>query len=105
MLPQSTETAISGKWIFNGTKMCADAACERIEWLTQHHFRQVAVMDNGWTTLFFDSVDGRFWERTFPQSEMHGGGPPRLAVISYEEAQIRYLLDKSPYADTDLCDS
>jgi hypothetical protein len=39
--------------------------------LTRQHLRQIAVSEGsgGWETLFQDPNDGRYWERTFPQSE------------------------------------
>ncbi len=73
----------------------SDEACERINWLTQHCLQYVAQSEKsgGWETLFRDPQDGRLWERTFPSGEMHGGGPPKLAVISLSEASMKYRLD------------
>jgi hypothetical protein len=65
-----------------------DAA--RIHKLVQSELEFVGATDGGWSRLFRDKADGRFWEHTYPHSELHGGGPPRLAVISRDEAQQRY---------------
>jgi hypothetical protein len=43
-----------------------------------------------WETLFQDHDDGRYWERTYPNSEMHEGGPPALVCVSEEEAKAKY---------------
>ena len=34
----------------------------------------------------------RFWERTYPQGELHGGGPPALTHIPSDAATIKYRL-------------
>jgi len=41
-------------------------------------------------TLYRDPDDGRYWERTYPQSELHGGGPPELRVLATEDARQKY---------------
>jgi hypothetical protein len=95
MKPQPLETDLLGKWIFENGKMRGDATCERIEWLTKYHLLKVAKSREwgDWESLFQDPDDGRFWERTFPQSHMQGGGPPRLRAMSSEEAHSKYQFD------------
>lgn len=92
---QPEETELTGRWVQGGGKIRGDAACERIEWLTSHHLRQVAISKQwgAWETLFQDPDDGRYWERTYPQSELHGGGPPRLAVMDGNLAKKKYNLE------------
>ena len=92
MKPTSLETELIGKWLNANGEAQRDATCERIEWLTKHHLRKVAVSKQwgGWETLFQDPDDGRYWERTYPQSGMHGGGPPCLMIISPEIARKKY---------------
>ena len=85
---KSDETDLRGVWSFVDGKMIANDACKRIESLVKHHLKQVA--GGGWETLYLDPNDGRYWEQTYPQGEMHGGGPPRLAVISKAEAEAKY---------------
>lgn len=86
------ERDLVGKWNFDGAKTRGDEVCDRIRYLTEQVMEKLAVSrDYGaWETLFRDPADGRLWERTYPQGEMHGGGPPRLAVISEEEARRKY---------------
>jgi Immunity protein 27 len=86
------ETRIVGAWTLVGGKMLADEACNRVEQLTSHALQKLGVSTvyGGWETLFRDPVDGRLWERTYPQGELHGGGPPQLAVISIEDARRKY---------------
>lgn len=89
-LPQPGETLIEGGWLSSGGKVVADPAAQRIEGLVRGHLRQIAVIADGWAVLFKDPADGRLWELTYPQSEMHGGGPPRLENISLTAARLRY---------------
>jgi len=45
-----------------------------------------------WEMLFKDPDDGRYWERTYPQGEMHGGGSPELRCLSPQDAAAKYDL-------------
>lgn len=86
------ETSLVGKWIEESDHVRGDSTCERIQWLTSKYLRKIAISKTwgAWETLFQDHVDGRYWEQTYPQSEMHGGGPPTLKCISKEEARAKY---------------
>jgi hypothetical protein len=65
-------------------------AHERIEALTQQRLQRIASRDGGWTVLYRDPADGRFWELSFPRSELHGGGPAKLSFITRDEAMRLY---------------
>ena len=86
------ERDLVGKWNFDGFKTRSDEVCDRIKHLTERVLEKIAVSREygAWETLFRDPADGRLWERTYPQGEMHGGGPPRLTVISEIEAREKY---------------
>jgi hypothetical protein len=86
------ENEIVGKWISKNGKICDDPASDRIKWLISNHLRKIAVskQSGAWETLFQDPDDSRYWERTYPKSQTHGGGPPTLKCISYEEAEAKY---------------
>ena len=43
---------------------------------------KVVVDLSGWEILYRCVGDGTFWLKTYPQSELHGGGPPRLERVS-----------------------
>ena len=89
ILPHETE--IRGEWKLVGGRMEADANCRRIEALTSGPLRKVAMGPSGaWEVLYVDPADGRYWELTYPQGEMHGGGPPLLECISRDEARKKY---------------
>lgn len=84
------EDELYGKWIEKDGVVSADETCCRIEWLTTNWLEKQAVDDSGWNVLYQDPSDGRYWELTYPQSEMHGGGPPALLHVSKETVESRY---------------
>jgi hypothetical protein len=84
------ETELQGKWVLENGTVAADDTCRRIELLTKTHLRKIKADDSGWNILYQDPEDGRYWELTYPQSEMHGGGPPNLRGLSREAAKSRY---------------
>lgn len=90
----SDEQRLTGSWIEENGKVCGDAISERIDWLLAHHLRKVVDSPQwgAWETLYQDPNDGRYWERTYPQGDLHGGGPPELRCLSAEEARQRYGL-------------
>ncbi len=81
---------LTGQWLMRDGKAVADEICLQIDQLIASHFKAIGHDDSGWFTLFRDVRDGQLWERSYPQSEMHGGGPPQLARISIEDAARRY---------------
>jgi hypothetical protein len=89
---QSDDSLLTGYWLVQNGKAHGDAACERIEWLLSHHLLKVAdsLEGGGWETLYRDPDDGRYWERTFPQGELQGGGPPQLRCLTADEARQKY---------------
>jgi Immunity protein 27 len=94
LLPDESE--LIGDWVFDGSTSARDEVCSRIEYLLENVLQKVAESPKwgSWETLYRDPRDGRFWERTFPKGEMHGGGPPRLAVISRAAAEAKYALNR-----------
>ena len=84
------ETKIIGHWNFNGSKMIADDQCLRIDMLIKNYLVRVATDSSGWLTLYQDPNDCRYWELTYPDSEMQGGGPPLLILLSESEAKDKY---------------
>jgi hypothetical protein len=63
---------------------------EEVERLMQTGLVEVARRDGGWATLLRDPGSGAYWERDYPSSEYHGGGPPRLRELSVEEVRLLY---------------
>jgi hypothetical protein len=85
------EADLRGDWLVQKDRsVVADATEQRIEWLTKQKLKRIANDWSGWNTLYRDPRDGRLWELTYPQGEMHGGGPRRLHVLSRDEAAAKY---------------
>jgi hypothetical protein len=84
------ETEIIGSWETVAGRVTKDEQAHRVESLVRGYLKPVANSSGGWERLFKDPADGRFWELTYPNSELHGGGPPKLAVLTKEEATRRY---------------
>jgi hypothetical protein len=84
------ETVLEGKWLAEGSKVVADDTARRIDALLKEQLKKVATSSDGWSQLYLDPTDGRLWQRTFPHSEMHGGGSQKLEVISIESAKELY---------------
>lgn len=89
---QSHEQELVGKWVLVSNKMVADETCQRIEELIDGYLMKLATDESGWDTLYQDPSDGRYWELTYPQSEMHGGGPPALTSVSEDYARQKYKI-------------
>lgn len=87
---KSNEIKLIGKWLYQGTKVKGDPTCQRIEKLTQNYLIEVAANGEDWSILYQDPEDNRYWELTYPQSHMHGGGPPSLSLISSKTAKLKY---------------
>lgn len=82
------ETDLICKWEVIDGKVTGNDICDRIDFLISRFLKQVTRA--GWETLYRDPTDGRYWELTYPEGEMHGGGPARLSWISEEDAEAKY---------------
>lgn len=81
---------IVGKWLKVSGKVRGDQACRIIAHLVENHLILVGEREGAWTKLYLDPMTGRYWEHTYPQSYMHGAGPPALTSISKERVQELY---------------
>lgn len=86
------EIELKGSWKLKGFSMKADDMCVRIEKLISEYLMEIGIDENGWNKLFQDPEDKRYWELTYPESEMHGGGPPLLRHLSIQEVRSKYPL-------------
>jgi hypothetical protein len=84
------ENSLIGAWKLVDGTMKQDSTCERIQWLTESVLREISVDGNNWTALYQDPADGRYWELSYPQSHMQGGGPPALQFLDKKTAKERY---------------
>jgi hypothetical protein len=72
---ESSETELVSRWEPSEGGVVGDVVERRINWLTQTQLRKVGTDPSGWNSLFLDDRDGRHWELTYPESEMHGAVP------------------------------
>jgi hypothetical protein len=86
----STETLLTGKWIWQGDRIVGDETCNRIYDLIKNHLKEEGRDASGWEALYRDPDDGRLWELTYPQGELQGGGPPQLRHLTVDEAKSKY---------------
>ena len=84
------EREIRCKWHVVGGRVQGDEGCQRIDELTSGYLRKLEADPSGWEMLFVDPEDGRYWELTYPESALHGGGPPLLRNLTREEARSKY---------------
>ena len=76
------ESELRGSWVIDATGgISEDPVCQRIQALVKNHLQLVATSSDGWRKLFRDAGDQRYWALSYPQGEMHGGGPPTLHVV------------------------
>jgi len=84
------ETCLTGAWLETKRRIVEDPAARRIGQLIDQHLVELCADPSGWAVLYRDPGDGRLWELTWPQSELHGGGPPRLICLAVEAARAKY---------------
>ena len=83
------ETDLRCEWEVVDGKVIGNDVCDRIDLLVSQYLVEVA--GRGWETLYQDPYDGRYWELTYPQGEMHGGGPARLTYLPDGRARVKYV--------------
>jgi hypothetical protein len=85
-----TETRLTAHWYLKGRKVVGDKTSDRIDHLINHYLIRIYDDPDGWRVLYRDPADARLWELSYPQSKLHGGGPPELVHLSIDEARARY---------------
>ena len=85
-----SELDLVGAWDGSGDEPRLDAVDRRIFWLVTRRLVARGVASGGWDQLYVDPRDGRFWELTFPEGSLHGGGPRRLTCLSEVAARAKY---------------
>lgn len=87
---KSYEKKIIGKWEFKNGKTEKDSNCLRIEYLISNCLEKITESDDGWSVLYRNKDDGKYWELVYPESGYHGGGPPALILLTDEEVLKKY---------------
>ncbi|WP_394086234.1 Imm27 family immunity protein [Roseixanthobacter finlandensis] len=62
--------------------MSIEGDAAEIDALLSTELIHLAATEGGWRKLYRHRATGSFWELSYPQSEMHGGGPRRLRELS-----------------------
>lgn len=70
--------------------MVGDEAEQRIWDAVRNHFTRIAEREFGWAVLYLDPSDATYWELSFPQSELQGGGPAKLTRMAADQILILY---------------
>ena len=81
---------IKGNWVKIDGKIMGDSNCEIIDNMIENDLEKVGDREEGWITLFKEKLTNKFWERIYPDSHMHGGGPPQLELLSKNEVMDKY---------------
>jgi len=84
---------LQGKWLTTKEGVVPDDVCKIIDHLVREHLVKVATRDGGWTTLYHDPLQSAYWELSYPESEMHGGGPPTLTRLSPGDVTTLYGIE------------
>ncbi len=84
-----SQEQLVGTWIIDRGILKNDDIGNEIERRLQNELKNIAISD--WCKLFIDE-QGFYRELTFPQSEMHGGGPKTLICIDEEGVNSKYDL-------------
>lgn len=87
---QPQERQVTGQWKEGVGGSTTDSVDARIFWLVTTRLQPKGRTDDGWTALFLDQRDGRFWELTFPHGSLFGGGPRELTWLPVEDVELKY---------------
>lgn len=74
--------ALADHWVVRGSKVSAEGDAAKIDALLSADLIKLSTADGGWRTLYRHRRTGGLWELSYPQSEMHGGGPRRLRQLA-----------------------
>jgi len=55
-----------------------------------NNLTRIRVDDVNWKALWRNPLTGEYWKEFFPQSELHGGGPPEFVRITEEVAATEF---------------
>ncbi|MCL8268641.1 Imm27 family immunity protein [Leptospira weilii] len=86
------ENEIIGSQITDDSGAQHDSNLSRVIYLIENYLIKIKTDNSGWDTLYQDPEDGRYWEATYPQSSIHGGGPISLFALTDEQAKKKFKL-------------
>jgi len=69
-------------WYSEDGKVAARGDAEAIDEMLTTKLEKVRTEEGGWIVIYRHCDTNQLWELSYPQSELHGGGPRRLRLIS-----------------------
>ncbi len=51
---------------------------------------KVTTNDSGWEILYKEKSSNKYWELTYPNSEVHGGGEPLVSPVAIEDVKLKF---------------
>jgi hypothetical protein len=79
--PSSPFEELTEHWVVQGSSVSAEGDAAKIDALLSAELIKLSATDGGWRTLYRHRLTGGLWELSYPQGEMHGGGPRRLRQL------------------------
>ena len=76
-----TENILRGTWIEREGEVTEDETCKMINHLIDQVFSLIEVNTEDWQAIYQNPHDESLWRLSYPNSELHGGGPPMLERI------------------------
>jgi len=62
--------------------------------MKENELKKIKCDESGWETLFFHENTNSYWEKTYQNSEYHGGGNPTIKKIELtEKIKKKYSLE------------
>lgn len=65
---------------------------KKIDEMIKKQFKKIKSIKGGWLTLYKHTSRDEYWEKFYPDSEAHGGGPPALKKVSDDYVRENYEL-------------
>jgi len=87
---KSNESRLVAGWTTDAGMVVPNDTYKRIQFLTKDYLTRISTHPDGWSVLYRDPGDGRYWEYTYPDGDRHGGGAPALINLEPKEAQDRF---------------
>lgn len=86
----AAQRVLRGRWIVVDGTVVGDDTCALVREMVAQKLKRLAERDGGWRVLFWDPYEDVYWELTYPESDLHGGGPPELSELSAEQVAAAY---------------
>ncbi|MFZ4796246.1 MAG: Imm27 family immunity protein [Bacteroidia bacterium] len=84
------EKKITGSWKMVSNEITYDENSLRVFDLISNYLTKINADESGWLELYIDIKDGRYWELSYNNNNLNGGGYPCLTNLSIQEAKIKY---------------